>query len=126
MFRRNFTFPQENKNAVTVTLPEDITCVCLGEHDIGAFAANIKCHICHKLCESLDMLNKHIAPEDFRGGGTTLKILQINLSFQERKQLELEIWLALEISWTNTINYLEILYRANSVLRIALLRSMRG
>ena len=61
MFRRNFTFPQENKNAVTVTLPEDITCVCLGEHDIGAFAANIKCHICHKLCESLDVLNKHIA-----------------------------------------------------------------
>ena len=60
-FRRNFTFPPENENAVTVTLPEDITCVCLGEHDIGAFAADIKCHICHKLCEDLDSLNKHIA-----------------------------------------------------------------
>ena len=61
VFRRNFSFPQENKNAISITLPEDITCVCLGEHDIGAFAANIKCHICHKLCENLDTLNKHIA-----------------------------------------------------------------
>ena len=60
-FRKHFQFPQENKNAVSVTLPEDITCVCLGEHDIGAFASNIKCHICNKLCEDLDTLNKHIA-----------------------------------------------------------------
>ena len=44
-----------------VTLPEDITCVCLAEHDIGVFAANIKCHICNKLCDDLDLLNKHIA-----------------------------------------------------------------
>jgi len=60
-FRRNFTFPQENKNAVTITLPDDVTCVCLTEHDLGAFATNIKCHICNKLCDSLDSLNKHIA-----------------------------------------------------------------
>ena len=61
IFRKHFTFPSENKNAVRVTLPEDITCVCLAEHDIGVFAANIKCHICNKLCDSLDLLNKHIA-----------------------------------------------------------------
>ena len=59
--RRNFTFPQENEHAVTVTLPEDITCVCLGEPDIGAFSSDLKCHICNKLCEDLDNLNKHIA-----------------------------------------------------------------
>ena len=34
-FRRNFTFPQENKNAVTINLPDDVTCVCLTEHDLG-------------------------------------------------------------------------------------------
>ena len=44
-----------------VTLPEDITCVCLAEHDLGVFAANISCHLCNKLCDSLDTLNKHIA-----------------------------------------------------------------
>ena len=44
-----------------VTLPEDITCVCLAEHDLGVFAANIPCHLCNKLCDSLDTLNKHIA-----------------------------------------------------------------
>ena len=46
---------------MSITLPEDVTCVCLGEHDIGAFSANIKCHICNKLCDDLDTLNKHIA-----------------------------------------------------------------
>ena len=60
-FRKHFTFPQDDKNAVSITLPDDITCVCLSEHDIGAFSSHIKCHICNKLCDSLDCLNKHIA-----------------------------------------------------------------
>ena len=60
-FRKNFSFPQQHKNAVTITLPDDITCVCLSEHDIGVFSSNIRCHICSVLCDDLDSLNKHIA-----------------------------------------------------------------
>jgi len=59
-FRKNFSFPQDDKSAVTVILPQDITCVCLTEHDIGAFAANLYCHLCNYNCEDMDMLNKHM------------------------------------------------------------------
>eukprot|EP00092_Neocalanus_flemingeri_P001404 GFUD01001498.1.p1 GENE.GFUD01001498.1~~GFUD01001498.1.p1 ORF type:complete len:384 (-),score=105.01 GFUD01001498.1:235-1386(-) len=59
-FRRNFSFPQDKKSTITVILPADITCVCLSEHDIGVFAANLKCHLCSSNCEDMDVLNKHM------------------------------------------------------------------
>jgi len=60
-FRRNFRFPQDIKTSVTtVILPEGITCVCLTEHDIGAYATHLKCHLCNSTCENMDDLNKHM------------------------------------------------------------------
>ena len=50
-FRKHFKFPKSDNPAVTVVLPANLSCVCLSEHDIGATAANIKCHLCLSTCQ---------------------------------------------------------------------------
>lgn len=64
-FRKHFKFPKSDNPAVTVVLPANLSCVCLSEHDIGATAANIKCHLCLSTCQDMDELNKHMT-EDHR------------------------------------------------------------
>ena len=72
LFATKFVFPNEQEvkfemeaetkeTVVTVQLPEGVTCVCLNEHDIGAFAGTTKCHLCQQDCDHLESLNKHVA-----------------------------------------------------------------
>ena len=81
VFEANFTFPPnendvrvepnndlkkneknlEESQVITVTLPSSFTCVCLNEHDIGAFSGPTKCYICREDCLDLEFLNKHLA-----------------------------------------------------------------
>lgn len=72
MFANKFVFPHEKEvkfemegdikeTVVTVHLPEGVTCVCLNEHDIGAFAGTSRCHLCQQDCDHLESLNKHVA-----------------------------------------------------------------
>jgi len=44
-----------------VVLPSKLTCICLNEHDLGAFAQDLSCHLCRNHCDDLESLNKHIA-----------------------------------------------------------------
>jgi len=61
-FRSRFKFPHIQESTVTnIYLPEDLTCVCLSEHDIGLFSANIPCYICDTVCSNVDEINKHLA-----------------------------------------------------------------
>jgi len=62
LFLKEFRFngPNEEGN-ITVNLPKNLVCVCLNEHDIGAFSKNLLCHICLFNCDDLQSLNKHIA-----------------------------------------------------------------
>ena len=62
-------FPHENyqkeeeikEESVRVVLPPEVTCVCLNEHDLGAFSGSIPCHLCSEDCDNLESLNKHVA-----------------------------------------------------------------
>lgn len=75
-FQAGFVFPEDDarkaKNIKTeeedeeveevkVLLPTGITCVCLNEHDIGAFAGPTACHKCPQECPDLESLNKHMS-----------------------------------------------------------------
>jgi hypothetical protein len=51
----------EESDSVRVTLPDGLMCVCLNEHDLGAFAGPTKCHLCAEDCDDLELLNKHVA-----------------------------------------------------------------
>ena len=55
--KRNVKDPQ----VIRVILPSSFTCVCLNEHDIGAYSGPSKCHICNEDCHDLESLNKHLA-----------------------------------------------------------------
>lgn len=47
--------------SVIVDLPQDVTCVCLNEHDIGSYSGSIQCYLCTEDCDNLELLNKHVA-----------------------------------------------------------------
>lgn len=79
IFESNFVFPPKEKaikeeveddvkrnyvkdpQVIRVILPSSFTCVCLNEHDIGAYSGPSKCHICNEDCHDLESLNKHLA-----------------------------------------------------------------
>ena len=79
VFESNFIFPPKEKaikeeaveddvkrnvkdpQVIRVILPSSFTCVCLNEHDIGAFSGPTKCYICREDCLDLEFLNKHLA-----------------------------------------------------------------
>jgi len=77
LFSTKFVFPHQSelkkdpdlKNepedeeivSVIVDLPQDVTCVCLNEHDIGSYSGSIQCYLCTEDCDNLELLNKHVA-----------------------------------------------------------------